>query len=60
MDDKDVKPAFQSIRDTVKTVGLSEYCLRKMLKNEQLPHVMNGTKVMVDVPMLFKQLRRRT
>lgn len=51
-----ITPVYQSIKDTVKTTGLSEFYLRKLLKAGRLPHINSGTKVMVCVPRLIDQL----
>lgn len=47
---------YQSIKETVKTTGLSEHFLRNLLKESKLPHIKSGTKVMVNVPRLLAQL----
>lgn len=46
-------PVYQPIKDTVKTTGLSEYYLRKLLKAGKLPHIKNGAKIFVNVPRLL-------
>ena len=46
-------PVYQTIKDTVKTTGLSEYYLRKLLKAGKLPHIKNGAKIFVNVPRLL-------
>ncbi len=51
-----ITPVYQSIKDTVKTVGVSEFFLRKQLKAEMLPHIRSGNKVFVNVPALIAQL----
>lgn len=51
-----ITPVYQSIKDTVKTVGVSEFFLRKQLKAEMLPHIKSGNKVFVNVPALIAQL----
>lgn len=47
---------FLSIRKASKTLGLSAYYLRELLKEGKLPHVKCGVKTMVDVPKLLTQL----
>ena len=49
-------PVYQSIKDTVKSTGLSEYYLRCKLKDGTLPHIKSGQKVFINVPSLLKQL----
>lgn len=51
-----ITPVYQSIKDTVKTVGVSEFFLRKQLKAEKLPHIKSGNKVFVNVPALIARL----
>ena len=51
-------PIFQSIKDTVKVTGLSEFYLRKLLKSGNLPHTMSGNKVLVNVPLLVEQIEK--
>lgn len=53
-----VFPVYQSIKDTIKTTGLSEFFLRKLLKANKLPHIKSGTKVFVNVPQLLEKLER--
>lgn len=56
MEHNNITPVFQSIKDTVKVTGLSEFYLRKLLKAGRLPHIKSGTKVFVNVPTLIHQL----
>ncbi len=51
-------PIYQSIKDTVKTTGLSEFYLRKQLKAGKLPHIKSGSKVFVNVPQLIEILEK--
>lgn len=51
-----INPVYQSIKDTVKTTGLSEYYLRSKLKSGTLPHIKSGQKIFINVPSLLKQL----
>jgi len=53
-------PIFQSIKDTVKTVGISEFELRKRRGAGKLPHIMSGNKVLVNVPALIKLLEKES
>lgn len=54
--ENEISPIYQSIKDTVKTTGLSEFFLRKLLKAGDLPHIRSGTKIFVNVPKLLEQL----
>ena len=51
---------FQSIRQTKKTTGLSEYYLRKLVKEGKAPGVYSGNKFLVNVPALLEQLVQQT
>ena len=50
------QPMFQPIKQAVKTTGLSEWFLRQALKNDTLPHIRTGSKVLVNVPRLLAEL----
>lgn len=47
---------FLSISKASKTLGLSAYYLRELLKEGKLPHVKCGVKTMIDIPKLLAQL----
>lgn len=47
---------FQTINQTVKTTGLSAYYLRQGCRDGTVPHVMSGTKYLINVPLLLRQL----
>ena len=49
-------PVFQSIKDTVKATGLSEFFLRKGIRQGSLPHIKSGAKAYINVPAMIKQL----
>ena len=49
-------PVYQPMKDAVKTTGLSEYYLRKLLKAGKLPHIKNGAKIFVNVPVSYTHL----
>lgn len=51
-------PPYQSIRQTVKSTGCSEYFLRKGLKTGAIPHIRTGTKYLINVPALLELLER--
>lgn len=46
---------FQSIRDAVKTTGLSGYFLRKGCKGGSVPHIKSGTKYLINIPALLRK-----
>ena len=47
---------FLTIREVAKQGILSEYTLRIMQKQNKLPHIMCGTKCLVNYPLLLEQL----
>lgn len=51
-----IAPVYQSTKDTVKTVGVSEFFLRKQIKAEKLPHIKSGNKIFVNVLALIARL----
>lgn len=50
------KMKFPSIREAAKRGPLSEYCLRLMLRQGELPGVYSGKKFLVDYARLLEQL----
>lgn len=53
-------PRFMSIREIAKTGLLSEYTLRLMEKQKQLPCVYTGRKCLVNFDKLVEQLNSPT
>ena len=53
-----IYPIYQSIKDTMKITGLSEFYLRKLLKSGDLPHIKSGTKIFVNVPQFLEWLEK--
>lgn len=51
-----IVPPFQTIKQTVKTVGCSEHFLRDGVKAGRIPHIRNGAKYLLNVPALLNQL----
>jgi excisionase family DNA binding protein len=49
-------PTFLSIREVARTGILSEYTLRLMAKQGQLPSIRSGRKVLVNFDKLVEQL----
>ena len=49
---------FQTIREAVRTTGLSEKYMRRLHREGNLPHVMSGNRVLVNVPKLMEQMDR--
>lgn len=53
-------PRFMSIREVAKTGILSEYTLRLMEKQKQLPCLYSGRKCLVNFDRLVEQLNNPT
>lgn len=53
-------PRFMSIREVAKTGLLSEYTLRLMEKQKQLPCVYTGKKCLINFDRLVEQLNSAT
>lgn len=49
-------PKMLSIRQVAKMGILSEYCLRKMEKNGELPCIHSGNKCLINVDKLLEKL----
>ena len=47
---------FPSIREAAKRGPVSEYCLRLMLKQGNLPGIYSGRKFLVNYDLLLEQL----
>ncbi len=47
---------FQTIREVVRSTGLSERYMREMHRAGKLPHVMSGNRVLVNVPKLMEMM----
>lgn len=51
---------FMTIREVAKTGILSEHCLRLMQKQGKIPHIMVGTKCLINYPLLLEQLTQES
>ena len=49
----DLQNNFLSIKQAAEVTGLSDYCLRKMLKDGKLPHIKSGVKTLVNMHLLL-------
>lgn len=47
---------FQTVKETVRTTGLSEHFLRTGIKEGKVPVVQSGKKFFVNVPKLLERL----
>lgn len=51
---------FQSITQTARNTGLSEYYLRKGIRDGRVPAIMSGSKYLVNVPALLEILNQES
>ena len=47
---------FMSVQDAARTVGLSEYYLRQELAKGNIPHIMCGRCIKINIPALLRQM----
>lgn len=47
---------FQKIAEASKTTGLSQFFLRRGCKDGTVPHIMSGTRYLINIPALLRQL----
>lgn len=53
-------PIYLSIKDTARYTGLSEYYLRKRLKEGNIHHIMSGAKVLINLPLMLADLESQS
>lgn len=51
---------FMKITDAVKATGLSAYYLRNGCKDGTIPHIVCGTKYLINVPALLEKLDKES
>ncbi len=51
---------FLTIRETAQTGILTEHSLRLLQKQGRIPHIMVGTKCLVNYPLLIEQLNKES
>ena len=49
-------PKMMTIKECAKTGILPEFCIRRMVKENKIPHVMTGKKVLINFNLLCEQL----
>ena len=47
---------FMNVKDAARVTGLSECYLRKKLKEGNIPHIMSGRCIRINVPALLRQM----
>lgn len=52
-------PVFHSVRETVRLTGIAEHQIRKMVKAGEVPHIMSGRKILINVPAFLNVLEQR-
>ena len=51
---------FPTIRETARLTGLSDYSLRKAVKEGTIPFIMCGNRVRINYAMLIEQINRQS
>lgn len=54
----EIKTPFKKIPEACRVTGLSQYFLRRGVRNGTIPHVKSGSTYYVDVPALLEKLRK--
>ena len=49
-------PKFMTVKELASTGILSEYCIRRMLKEGKIPAIYTGKKALINFDVLCKQL----
>lgn len=49
-------PPFGPIRVAARATGKSEFAIRNGVRNGTIPHIMEGSKALVDIPALLAQM----
>ncbi len=49
-------PIFQTVKQTAKITGKSEWSLRQGLKFGTVPHIRDGRKILINLPQLLAEL----
>ncbi len=55
----EIKP-FQTVKEAVRTTGLSEHFIRSGIKEGTVPFVQSGKKFFVNIPKLLERLNAVT
>lgn len=50
------KQPFQKIHEASQTTGLSQYLLRRMLREGNCPHIKSGETYYINIPALLRHL----
>ena len=51
---------FYTIRETAKTGILSEFALRLLVKQNKIPYIKCGVKVLINYPLLLEHLNNQS
>ena len=54
-----MEKVFMSVRETARATGLGETFLRRGLKQGTIPHVMTGSKALINVRLLMERLEEQ-
>ena len=47
---------FMGIKEAVAATGLSEYYLRNQIRDNKIPYIKSGIKILINMPQLIEQL----
>jgi len=51
---------FQSVKETCRSLGVSQFYLRNGIKDGTVPHIRSGNKILINVPKLLDALNRES
>ena len=54
------KAPFQTVKETARITGISQYAIRQGIKDEAIPFLMRGKKYFINVPEYLKQLHEES
>lgn len=51
---------FQTIESAARSTGLSQYFLRRSVRDGSCPHIKSGSTYLINVPLLIEQLNEKS
>ncbi len=51
---------FLTIKETAQLTGISQYYLRNGCRSGSVPHIMSGSRFLINVPMLLDSMNRES
>ncbi|MEE1056780.1 MAG: excisionase family DNA-binding protein [Acutalibacteraceae bacterium] len=52
----EMQPKFVTVKEAVKSTGMSEHFIRENLKSGKIPHIMVGKKYLINLPLFNEWL----